>query len=353
MVTYVVDISNWQGDVDMSSWLGIGIQGCLAKALEGMTGVDAKWYQNKAKLLKWGGVPGAYHYINNIHTGADQCNAFLDLVPANFIHALDAEGPNIGLQRVDDWFAAYRKRYPHKVVWLYTNYGMWTQVSKIPGNIDAPNRWGPVVIWVAGAYAGAYQSGTDDFRKIWSRVPAGADGGLPFLGFTEYVAMQYSGSADVPGVSGPCDMSVFGGAVTELRKYTQTSTTEEDMPLTNADADLIINRLLQHNVDATADGPQTVVAMLARAAHYSLEARNFGQQIAAATDTLEASETAQAKVLAAIQAAQADDVSVATLTQVLNDKLGTGPGGGLTKEDVAAALQQVISGTKFVPEGPA
>jgi hypothetical protein len=342
---FVVDISNWQQNVDMSPWKAAGIQGCIAKALEGMTGVDAKWYQNKAKMLAWGGVPGAYHYLNNIHTGAEQCNAFLDLVPGNFIHALDVEGPGIGLQRVDDWFAAYRRRYPHKTVWLYTNYGMWTQVSKIPGSVNAPARWGPVVIWVAGAYAGAYQPGTDDFRKIWARVPAGCDGGLPFLGFDEYAAMQYTGSADVPGVPTPCDMSIFGGTAAGLRAYTGTGAVDD---MSQADVDAInkhIDDAFRANYDEIgaaaakallssnlgSSGPNVAVALQS--------GFQLAQKIQAQTDTLEASAAAEA----------ASDAALQTALDTLNAKVGSGGAGQLTKADLLEALGAIRLTTDPAP----
>jgi hypothetical protein len=65
--------------------------------------------------------------------------------------------------------------------------------------------------------------------------------------------------------------------------------------------------------------------------------------IKAQTDTVEAS-------LAALSTAEADDPSLAQITQVLNDKLGGGQGGQLSKQDVLDAVQQVVGGTRFVPE---
>lgn len=234
---YCADISNWQGDVVMSTWPSIGIHGCFAKALEGMTGVDVKWRRNKGLLAGMAGpsfVPGAYHYANNIHPGADQCRAFLDLVSGDWMHGFDVEAP--GPIDVDGWFREYRRHYPNKVVALYTNIGMWKSRSLVPV-FDVNARWGPVEVWVAGAYPGAYQSGTDDFRKIWSRVAAGADGGLPFLGFDRYALMQYSGSATVPGVPGigNCDMSV-AASIDVLKRLAATNGGSDDMSQADVDA---------------------------------------------------------------------------------------------------------------------
>lgn len=250
MSVFVIDISNWQDDVNMSTWSAMNVRGCIAKALEGMTGVDKQWANNKAKLLQMKGpnfIPGAYHYMNHVHPAADQCKAFLDLVPSDWIHALDVEAP--GPLDVDGWFAEYRKHYPDKTVLLYTNEPMWRQISKV-GVIDAASRYAPVQVWIAGAYRGAYQAGTDDFRKIWSRVPAGADGGLPQLGFEEYALMQYSGSAAVPGVRGDCDASV-AGSVNVLKQLAAVNTQEKDMPLSTDDLNKIgtlVDQKLQDNV---------------------------------------------------------------------------------------------------------
>jgi GH25 family lysozyme M1 (1,4-beta-N-acetylmuramidase) len=240
MVVFVPDISNWQGDVDMSSWWGMGVRAVIAKALEGMTGVDKKWARNKQLLANSNFVPGAYHYQNNVHAARDQCRAFLDLVPGNWIHGLDVEAP--GPIDVDGWVNEYRNHYPDKVLLIYTNEPMWRNRSLVKVT-NAADRYGPCAIWIAGAYRGAYQAGTDDFRKIWSRVPAGADGGLPQLGFTEYAIMQYTGSARVPGVSGPCDMGVTG-SVDILNQLASPNGGKEDMPLSSDDVNRVADKVV-------------------------------------------------------------------------------------------------------------
>lgn len=331
MTVFVLDISNWQGDVDMSTWPGMNVRGVIAKALEGMTGIDKKWYANKKRLdaMKDRIVPGAYHYINHVHPAADQCKAFLDLVPGDWIHALDAEAP--GPLDVDGWFNEYRKHYPNKIVALYTNEPMWTSVSKLP-KVDAAARYAPVELWVAGAYRGAYQAGSDDFRKIWGRVPAGADGGLPQLGFETYAIMQYSGSASVPGVSGPCDAGV-AGSVDVLKRLAAVNGGSEDMPLTDAEIDKIVAKVWSKQLTSEWNGRLLAAsAMLARAEKYAIEGgwpyeRVAGNDhagtptnakwvadtlkaITGQTDTLEASEAAQATALAQLVPTLADALAV-------------------------------------------
>jgi GH25 family lysozyme M1 (1,4-beta-N-acetylmuramidase) len=238
MVLFVADISEHQGNVSMSTWRSVGIQGCIAKALEGVTYHDPQWAANKAKVVDAGIVPGAYHYINNMHSGAEQARAFVAVAPANFIHAIDVEAP--GPIDLEGYFTEYRKHYPEKPVLIYTNHGMWRQICKLP-EIDAAARY-THHLWVAGSAPGLYQPGTDDFRNIWKRVRAGSDGGLPFLGWQTYDLMQYSGSATVPGVArtGNCDMSVFGGTVEQLKAFTGTG--KVDDVVTSDEMDQIAQR---------------------------------------------------------------------------------------------------------------
>jgi GH25 family lysozyme M1 (1,4-beta-N-acetylmuramidase) len=378
MVVFCHDISNWQGDVDMSSWLSMNIHGCFAKALEGMTGIDRKWSVNKKKLGAMAGpdfVPGAYHYMNNIHPGGDQCRAFLDLVPGDWMHGFDVEAP--GPLDVDGWFKEYRKHYPNKVVALYTNEPMWVNRSKVP-KMDVPKRYGPVEIWIAGAYRGAYQAGTDDFRKIWSRVPTGADGGLPQLGFETYAIMQYSGSAKVPGVSGDCDAGV-AGSIDVLKRLASRNGASDDMSQADIDA---INSHLDSKIDDIAalaakqvwtalitsdwDGkPASAAALLASTNRYSIEAAYSGKRPAGngAPGTLTYAGQLFANVLAAVSntdsveaalatlaAAEKDNATVDQVAQLLNEKLGNGPGGQLSKQDVLDAIRQVVLTTRYVPQ---
>jgi GH25 family lysozyme M1 (1,4-beta-N-acetylmuramidase) len=345
MSVFVIDISNWQGDVNTSNWLAMNIHGGIAKALEGMTGIDKKWFANKRKLEALQGsnfVPGAYHYINNIHPAGDQCKAFLDLVPGDWMHHVDVEAP--GPLDPDGWFREYRKHYPDKIVGIYTNEPMWRNRSKVSVT-DAAKRYAPCVIWVAGAYKGAYQGGTDDFRKIWSRVPAGADGGLPQLGFTEYALMQYTGSATVPGISGPCDMSV-AGSIDILKQLAASHGGTVDMPLTDAEwtklraivDDVVHDRLANPwvNADALSPDSKTQVSPLQMIV-------NSYTQTRAALAALGATE-------AQIKALVADDPNLNQITEVLNAKLGSGQGGLLSKQDVLDAVTEVVGQTTFVPQ---
>jgi GH25 family lysozyme M1 (1,4-beta-N-acetylmuramidase) len=357
MVVFVPDISNWQGDVDMSSWWGMGIRAVIAKALEGMTGVDKKWARNKQLLANSDFIPGAYHYQNNVHAARDQCKAFLDLVPGNWIHGLDVEAP--GPIDVDGWVKEYRNHYPDKVLLIYTNEPMWRNRSLVKVT-NAADRYGPCAIWIAGAYRGAYQAGTDDFRKIWSRVPAGADGGLPQLGFTEYAIMQYTGSARVPGVSGPCDMGVTG-SVDILNQLASPNGGKEDMPLSTDDINKVVasltpvirdvvdgvvhDRLANPWVNADpllpagskAGAQLSPLAMILQA---YLKTQALEQKIAGQTDTVEGT----------LAVLLGDDTKLQAAVDALNAKIGTGGTGQLSKQDVLDAVQQIVGGTRFVPE---
>jgi hypothetical protein len=241
-----------------------------------------------------------------------------------------------------------------------------------------PKRYGPVEVWIAGAYRGAYQAGTDDFRKIWSRVPTGADGGLPQLGFETYAIMQYSGSAKVPGVSGDCDAGV-AGSIDVLKRLASRNGASDDMSQADIDA---INSHLDSKIDdiaalaakqvwtalITSDWngkPASAAALLASTNRYSIEAAYSGKRPAGngAPGTLTYAGQLFANVLAAVSntdsveaalatlaAAEKDNATVDQVAQLLNEKLGNGPGGQLSKQDVLDAIRQVVLTTRYVPQ---
>jgi GH25 family lysozyme M1 (1,4-beta-N-acetylmuramidase) len=67
---FVIDISNWQGNVNSSLWLPMNVHGAIAKALEGKTGIDKQWANyalwTLRNLDRWGipwGIPGRYRRL--------------------------------------------------------------------------------------------------------------------------------------------------------------------------------------------------------------------------------------------------------------------------------------------------
>ncbi len=120
---------------------------------------------------------------------------------------------------------------------------------------------------------------------------------------------------------------------------------EDDMPLTNADADLIIDRLLAREIPAAyATQPRAAVATLLKAAsHAEVETRAVGSIAAALTALANAEGQRAAAELARDQAEASRDASVASMLAGLNTAIQAldALGGGLSDEQAAELTEQV------------
>jgi hypothetical protein len=71
-----------------------------------------------------------------------------------------------------------------------------------------------------------------------------------------------------------------------------------------------------------------------------LKTNALEQKLLGQTDTVEAT----------LAGLQTDDTKLQAAVDALNAKVGTGAGGALSKQDVLDAVQQIVGGTRFVPE---
>jgi hypothetical protein len=98
---------------------------------------------------------------------------------------------------------------------------------------------------------------TGPYRTVWQMVPRSwwKPG---YGGWTNATILQYSSRATVPGVSGVCDVNHYLGTIDELRAI---ATEGDDMPLTQADAELVATRTWVR--DSDPDGAVTEAAWIA------------------------------------------------------------------------------------------
>lgn len=221
-----VDVSQFQGRPDWARVRRSGVTFALAKVSEGRTYLDPSYPYNKTAIRAAGLVPGAYHYLywSSAYTtdalwGA-QAEWFVRNADPNAIHALDVESraPAGASVNVRAWVHRYRQLLPTHPLLIYTNYGLWHSVSRVPYD-GAP--FGP--LWVAGYRPGQYVPARGTLAQQWRTVKPADDGGLPFLGWTRYTMMQFTDHAQVPGISGLVDGDAFPGTLDQLTSLTRST----------------------------------------------------------------------------------------------------------------------------------
>lgn len=94
MTVQLVDISNWNSNVDFAKLKAAGIDGVIHKATEGLTFVDARYAQRRREANAAGMPFGPYHFAHVDEDGAAQARHFLSVtMPLGFEirPSLDAE----------------------------------------------------------------------------------------------------------------------------------------------------------------------------------------------------------------------------------------------------------------------
>jgi lysozyme len=196
----IVDLSHFNGSVDLAQAKAAGIMGVIHKATQGTSFVDPLYHTNREKAQQAGLLWGAYHF----GVGGDavaQADYFLKVVepgPQDLL-VLDLEGnpqgPSMTLQEARDFVTSVHQstgRFPG----LYSGYYVRELLGAAPDAVLA-QCW----FWLA-----QYTS--------TATVPAN---------WAAWTMWQYTNGAagvpphEVPGI-GRCDRDKFNGDVEALRK---------------------------------------------------------------------------------------------------------------------------------------
>jgi lysozyme len=348
-----VDVSAFQGAPDWPKVKASGVSFAFAKVSEGRSYRDPQYERNRAGIPAAGLVPGAYHFLVRTSPAADQADWFCRWADPHAMHALDVEAR--GPLDVRGFVQRYRQHYPRKPLLIYTGPQLWRSTSQV--GYDGAG-FGP--LWVAGYRPNLYVPGGGTLARLWGAVGSN-DGGVPFLGWTDYTLMQFTANATVPGIAGTVDGDAFRGTLDELRALTGDSgatpppppPTEDDMPLTDADiarlrkeiGDEVLGREVQtwYSDAAHPDGKVSLIALASLAL--------FNAQTAAKqTDTLEGTT---AQLITRLQALPTlEQLSKGISDQVVTALAAAGlipvtPGGGTTTP--AGGLTVPGSGDGQVP----
>jgi GH25 family lysozyme M1 (1,4-beta-N-acetylmuramidase) len=204
-VTFHADGSSFQGNIDWHAVREAGYGGGAEKVSEGVSYVNPFWPAARDALLAIAGqqfTPGAYLFLH-AGNGAGQADYFAAHAGAipGFVIWVDLERgttePTVADAR--DCVAKLRKHYPGHQIGLYAG-------QSYTGSADlrfADLLWSPHYIGGSGSPA-----------ELYPHVPA--SWWAPYGGHTP-VMVQFSQSAQVPGVAGLADVSAFRGAPSQMR----------------------------------------------------------------------------------------------------------------------------------------
>jgi lysozyme len=197
----VLDLSHFNGNVDLQQAAAAGILGVIQKATQGLGFVDPTFATNRQKAQAAGLLFGAYHFGTGVGGGVAQANYFLATV-ADVPHtllALDLEANPVGpTMSLDDARAFV------------------TQVNAATGRYP-------------GLYSGSYikeelGNGSDPvLKQCWFWLAQYDPIPVVPVNWPTWTMWQYTDGAfgpephQVPGV-GRCDRDKFNGSEPQLRR---------------------------------------------------------------------------------------------------------------------------------------
>lgn len=205
---YGIDISSWQGDIDLSP---LPIDFCIVKSTEGLTYLNPYFKSKIEQARKCGMLIGTYHYARSNNPEAE-AQWFID----NIIDYLGIAIPVLDWEEGQDvdWVNRFVRYFKNKTgiwSWIYANPWRFNQ-GGVEENCDR---------WVA-AYPNVI---APSIEYDPGRVPA-TDGSV--------CCWQFASDGRVSGYDGGLDVSHFYGDRRAWLSYAKGSpyTEGEDSPIT-------------------------------------------------------------------------------------------------------------------------
>lgn len=216
MVTWILDISNWQGDFDIAQAAREGYDAIICKATEG-TGTPDGWFDTFIpKIRAAGKIPGAYHFLR-CGDGAGQAREFHSRVrnhggPDGWLIGLDCESDGY-TREILDWVGEWNRLTGGHPFMFYTGAWWWPRIAGFNGAALTPYLWHSHYVWDAAANTSARGFGS----SVYDRVPDGwwSPG---YGGWDRVTLLQFTSRAVVAGRE--VDANAFLGTVDDLRVLT-------------------------------------------------------------------------------------------------------------------------------------
>lgn len=200
---YGIDISHYQGGIDLNRVRAEGYDFVIIKATQGNTVTDANFARNVAAARSAGLLYAAYHYQVSTVSAAAQASHIADVVPRDCPVILDVEdgGGTVALTRdLNGRLNADGFRTPL----LYLPQWYWQQIG-------SPSLSGLPPLWYsrypsnrAGAASTVYAANASWLNGLW--------GGYGGLGVE---VLQFTDQGSVAGVS-PVDCNAYRGTRDQL-----------------------------------------------------------------------------------------------------------------------------------------
>jgi lysozyme len=201
-----IDVSKWQGEIDWGRVAASGVSFAFIKATEGGDVADDRFAANWEAARQAGVRRGAYHYFYFCRAAGEQARWFAQHVPNDrsaLPPVLDVEWnhlsrtcpirPDPVLVRAEmNIFLALAARHYGRRPIIYTTVDFWRDNE----------------LWRVGGY------------EFWLRSVAGHPGDV--YPAQPWSFWQYTGTGQVPGVSGHTDINVFAGSSSEWQRWLST-----------------------------------------------------------------------------------------------------------------------------------
>lgn len=215
-----IDISHYQGDLDLHRARREGFEYVIIKATEGHTYVDPWFARNLDKARNAGLLVAAYHYQRVESAAPWQADHIEKIVPKDVPLILDVEdgGGHIGHTRATYEYVLARG---YHMPLLYLPEWYWQQLGR-------PNLSGLPPLWYSryANYEGGYAS------EIWARNASWFDQFWTGYGGNHVEVLQFTSSATVAGHT-PVDANAYRGTRDQMAALlaggdTSASVPEED-----------------------------------------------------------------------------------------------------------------------------
>ncbi|MEV4705505.1 GH25 family lysozyme [Actinoplanes sp. NPDC049316] len=210
-ITWLVDISHWQGDINIAQIAREGYTACVCKATEGTAYDDPTFDRNIAAVTKAGMIPGAYHYLRD-GDGAAQARHFHQRVrklggPDGWLIQLDCESDGYGPEMAA-WAAEWKRLTGNHPFLIYSGSWWWPRTDGYRGAALTPYLW-------HSHYVDGSDIGSMLYRQVADSWWKPGYGGWP-----KATILQFSSSGKVAGRQ--IDVNAFRGTVEQLRALTRT-----------------------------------------------------------------------------------------------------------------------------------
>jgi len=206
MPFFILDISRYQGSINLKAVKDAGITGVICKATNGTAGqtptsTKPYFYDYARKAMAAGlTIRGGYHWL---YPGnyAQQAQHFKDTLIKGFgslnglLCQLDAEADGVTLKDVQGFLREWNRitnNYP-----LTGYFPRWYWEPKVSGQV--------LLKGFAGWWQSAYVTGTGSHMSLAAKISTGWrvwDGVMPTI-------LQYTSSARIPGIPGGVDANMI------------------------------------------------------------------------------------------------------------------------------------------------